>query len=102
MKNLLTTDYLNQVLNDRFTPTYLEIKDESYQHVGHQGVLEQTQQALHPITHLRLIMVSEKFQGLSRVSRHRLVYEILENHFEIGLHAVVLNLMTPTEYTQSE
>jgi BolA protein len=42
-------------------------------------------------------MVSDAFEGLSRVARQRLVMEALTEEFASGLHALSLDLKTPQE-----
>ena len=39
----------------------------------------------------------EKFKGLNRVARHRLVYEALGDAFEQGLHALQIDAKAPGE-----
>lgn len=68
-----------EVLN----PTLLEIEDFSQSHRGHKGVQGQT-----GVTHIRIKIVSDQFRGLSRLQRHRLVYNLLQDHMQTHLHAV--------------
>jgi len=42
-------------------------------------------------------MVSAAFPGVSRVERQRLVYQALREEFDMGLHALSLDLKTPEE-----
>ena len=37
-------------------------------------------------------MISLSFRGLSKVKMHRKVYELLKDEFEMGLHALELEL----------
>ncbi len=68
-----------------FQPTSLEVVDESEQHRGHVGA-----NGTGYGTHFRVRLASNKFTGLSRVARHRLVYDSLRPFFDAGLHALVI------------
>jgi len=72
-------------------PISLDIVDESDRHAGHAGAREGGG------THYRVRVVSARFQGLSRVERHRAVYELLAAEFADGLHALALVAKAPGE-----
>jgi BolA protein len=65
-------------------PLALDIIDESEQHRGHGGWREGGE------THVRLIIRSVRFDGLSRVDRHRLVNTLMGPEFDRGLHALAI------------
>ncbi len=69
----------------------MSLTDESAQHAGHAGARPGGE------THYRLTLVSAAFDGLSRVARQRLVYGALREEFDTGLHALSLDLKTPSE-----
>jgi len=72
-------------LRERFAPTQLEVLDESYQHAGHAGA-----NASGVGTHFRVTIHAPQFAGLSRVARHRLVYDALQDFLDQGLHALAI------------
>jgi len=72
-------------------PQRLDIVDESDRHVGHSGARPGGG------THYRVRIVSERFAGLNRVRRHRLVYDLLPAEFADGLHALALDAKAPGE-----
>ena len=43
-------------------------------------------------------MVSERFDGLSRVARQRLVYQALEQAMKGEIHALSMQTLTPAEW----
>jgi BolA protein len=47
-------------------------------------------------------IVAEAFTGLSRVARHRLVYEILAAELHERVHALALTTLTPNEVAHSK
>ncbi|MCF8157472.1 MAG: BolA family transcriptional regulator [Rhodoferax sp.] len=80
-----TTAKLDQRLRERLSPTRLEVLDESYQHNGHAGA-----NGTGFGTHFRVKVASHMFTGLSRVARHRLVYDALQDFIDKGLHALAI------------
>ena len=75
------------------SPLSCQIEDESALHAGHAG-------AASGGGHYRLHLVSTRFEGLNRVSRHRLVYDCLGNLMKTEIHALALTLLTPAEANQ--
>ena len=72
------------------SPLSCQVEDESALHAGHAG-------AASGGGHYRLHLVSSRFEGLNRVSRHRLVYDCLGNLMKTEIHALALTLLTPAE-----
>ncbi len=82
---------MQSVLTEAFRPSRLDIEDESARHAGHAGA--------HPAgeTHFRIEIVSDMFTSRSRVERSRMVHSALASEFASGLHALSLNLNSPSE-----
>jgi BolA family transcriptional regulator, general stress-responsive regulator len=72
-------------------PRSLELLDESGRHVGHAGYRAGES------THFRMTIVSEHFRGLSRIERHRRVYEALGPLMRDRIHALALTAIAPDE-----
>ena len=81
-------------LEQGLQPLHLEIVDESAAHVGHAG-------AAGGAGHYRLVVVSPRFAGLSRVGRHRLVYDLLIDLMRRDIHALAMTLLAPDEAAAS-
>ena len=75
-------------LLERLQPTELRVIDESADHAGHVGANESGQG-----THMRVCIASPRFVGISRVQRHRLVYDSLQDFIDQGLHALAIELI---------
>lgn len=71
-------------------PSHLEVINESSMH----------QVPKDSETHFKILMVSEQFQGLSRIARHRLVNKQLQAELNHGLHALSMHLFTVVEWEQ--
>ncbi|MBK9584675.1 MAG: BolA family transcriptional regulator [Alphaproteobacteria bacterium] len=84
-----------ELLRSALEPEELEIINESHLHRGHSGD-DGTGES-----HYKLIIVSNRFQGLSRLQRHRWVTQILGSDVE-KIHALSLKLLTPAEKNQPD
>lgn len=82
---------IRQKLAKAFQPARLTIEDESAQHAGHAGARPEGE------SHFRVEIVSERFTGLSRVERQRLVYDALADDLKSDVHALALRTLTPAE-----
>ncbi len=82
---------IKKILADLFQPVRLAVQDDSARHAGHAGARPLGE------THYNIGLISEKFAGLSRLARHRLVNAALQAEFDSGLHALQLDLKAPEE-----
>lgn len=76
-------------------PVALELKNDSAKHAGHAEHLGSA--GFTGETHYKLKIISNVFNGLSRVERQRKVYDLLSEEFKTGLHALELKTLTPEE-----
>jgi BolA protein len=84
-------DTIRDKLTARFTPSRLEIVDESHRHAGHAGARPEGE------THFAVTIVAPAFKGLNRVARQRLVYETLADELATRIHALSLTTRAPDE-----
>ena len=70
-----------------FSPSFLELIDESNQHHGHSGA--------HPSgeSHFRVRIGSSAFQGKNRVQQHRLINEALAVELKARVHALAIEIV---------
>ncbi|KAL6999085.1 SufE-like protein 1, chloroplastic/mitochondrial [Sarracenia purpurea var. burkii] len=83
---------IKEKLEGELRPTELEVEDISYQHAGHAGVGGSEGE-----THFNVVVVSKEFEGKSLVKRHRLIYDLLQDELQSGLHALSIVAKTPSE-----
>ncbi|XVF03562.1 hypothetical protein REPUB_Repub05bG0004400 [Reevesia pubescens] len=83
---------IKEKLERELSPVVLEVEDVSYQHAGHAGVRGSNGE-----THFNLRIVSKEFEGKSLVKRHRLIYGLLDEELQSGLHALSIVAKTPSE-----
>jgi BolA family transcriptional regulator, general stress-responsive regulator len=69
-------------------PTQLEVIDESHAHAGHAGA-----NGTGFGTHFRVRIASPLFAGRTRVARHRLVYDALQDFIAQGVHAIAIEVL---------
>lgn len=77
-------------LSQNIKCNHLEIVDESPNHGGYNG----------SVSHVKLIVVSEDFDGLNLIKRHQLVYKALENLVS-EIHAISIVSKTVDEWKES-
>lgn len=87
----ISTAQLEEALKHKLQPFFLHIEDESAAHAGHSGSDGSGQG-----THFRVRIGSEIFKGLSRVAKHRLVYDALQTFIAQGLHALAIDIVEST------
>ena len=87
----ITAQALTERLQTRFQPDVLEVLDESAAHAGHVGANDSGFG-----THFRVRIGGAQFQGISRVARHRLVYDALQDFIDQGLHALAIEVIHNT------
>ncbi len=76
-------------LVERLQPTLLELDDDSAAHAGHAGARSGA--------HFNLRITSARFAGMSRIARHRLVYDALRSWMDEGVHALAIDARTPDD-----
>jgi BolA protein len=80
---------IDAALRAALAPTELAVRDDSHLHAGHAGAREGR--------HFFVRVVSARFDGLSRLARHRLVYDSLQSLIPQGIHALAIEARTPDE-----
>jgi len=76
-------------LRAALAPTALTVRDDSAQHAGHAGAREGG--------HFHVAVHSDRFTGLQRLARHRLVYHSLSDLMQRGIHALAIDARAPGE-----
>lgn len=85
------TQKIEKKINDAINVHYISVIDESGDHAGHHFVSQSA------TSHIKLIVVSNDFQNMSSLARHKLIHKILEEEIKL-IHAISLNLYTQAEY----
>lgn len=69
-------------------PSHLEVVNESGNHNVPQG----------SETHFKVVMISDKFEGLQLIQRHRMINEILQEELAGPIHALSMHLYTSDDW----
>lgn len=79
-------------LQKSLSPMHLHVENESRMHSVPAG----------SETHFKVMVVSEAFEGLMLVERHRRVYEILRDEMAGGVHALSIRALTPAQWARED
>jgi BolA protein len=79
-------------IESTLAPSFLQIINESHLHGRRPGAE----------THFNVVVVSEKFETLSRVDRTRKIQVLLDEERKLGLHAIALRTFTPAEWPKAQ
>lgn len=79
-------------LTAAFSPSHLEVINESRLHAGHQPHFDGGGE-----THLRVRIVADAFTGLSRVERHRAINALVAEELAGTVHAFAVEAAAPDE-----
>ena len=86
---------IEESLRESLSPTELSIQDESHLHAGHPGARDGR-------GHFRVSVVSARFEGASRVKRHRMIYAALTDEMREHIHALAIEAFTPEEKAKGQ
>ncbi len=75
-------------LEERFSPSHLEVVNESHMHNVPAG----------SESHFKVVLVAQAFEGLRQVPRHQQVYQLLSDEMAGDVHALALHTYTPGEW----
>lgn len=86
---------LKSLLEQGFDPECITIENQSALHHGHLSSPDTGD------SHFKITIVSDKFNGMSRLQRHQFVNTFVSSLFDEGLHALSLELLSPSEYNRN-
>jgi len=71
-------------------PVALEVFDDGAEHAGHE--------AARGGGHFSVVIVSNRFVGMSRVERHQVVYSHVRDLIPAPIHALSISALAPAEF----
>jgi BolA protein len=86
-------EIIRKILADALETEYVSVADDSARHSGHLG-------AQGGGGHFRVVVVSTRFEGLSRVAAQRLVYRALGELMTTDIHALEMRTLTPEQWNR--
>ena len=78
---------IEEILQEKFSPSVLKVSDFSHQHRAGPDAQ----------SHMDVYIVSSHFDGLNMVKKHRLIYAALQDELNTGLHALKLQVFGEDE-----
>jgi BolA protein len=84
-------EMIREKLTASLSPESLEIIDRSQEHAGHEG-------AKSGGGHFDIIIVTEVFNDMNTVQRHRAIYDALGDAMKSEIHALSIRAYTPEEF----
>jgi BolA protein len=84
-------DSLTRKLSAAFSPSRLQVDDDSGRHSGHAGARDGGE------SHFNVTIEAEAFAGVSRVQRQRMVYAALADELAGPVHALSVKALAPGE-----
>jgi len=85
----VTAAEIESAVRAALQPRAVEVVDDSHLHAGHAGAREGR--------HFTVRVTADRFNGLSRVARHRLIYDALQLLIPRGIHAVAIEAHSPDD-----
>ena len=79
---------IEAALRQAFSPSKLQIKDQSHLHAGHAGAQDGR-------GHYAVTSVAEAFANQRPLARHRMIYDALGSLMETDIHALRINASAP-------
>lgn len=80
---------IQEKLSAALAPVHLDVENESRMHNVPAG----------SETHFKVVIVSDAFEGLGLVDRHRRVNAALADELKTGLHALTIRALTPAQWS---
>jgi BolA protein len=74
-------------LQEKFSPSVLEVIDDSHHHVGHAGSRDGA-------GHYTVVVAAHCFQQKNRVAVHREIYAVLDDLIPHEIHALQIKIVS--------
>jgi BolA protein len=82
---------MRRKLSAAFSPTRLDVEDDSARHAGHAGARPGGE------SHFNVVIEAAAFEGVPRVGRQRMVYAALAEELAGPVHALSVKALAPGE-----
>lgn len=89
---MIIKEKIIEILTEELSPKKLVVEDQSHLHIGHAGHRPGVE------THFHVEIISSKFENLSQVKRHQMIYALLKDFMNNPIHALSLKTHTSEEF----
>lgn len=86
---------IETLLREKLDARHVDVLDQSALHEGHPG-------AQAGGGHFHVLVVSEVFEGLTRIAAQRAVYKALGELMESEIHALSMRTLTPEQWAAQD
>jgi BolA protein len=86
---------IESLLREKLSARHVDVLDQSALHEGHPG-------AQAGGGHYQVLVVSEIFEGLSRIAAQRAVYQALGDLMASEIHALSMRTLTPQQWADED
>ncbi len=76
---------IEQRLKEIFSPTFLQVIDDSHRHSKHKGRDENK-------GNYEIIICSQSFDNNNRIQQHKMIYQALDDLMKTHIHALKINI----------
>ena len=83
---------IEDALRESLGAQHVEVIDQSSLHEGHPG-------SQGGGGHFQVLVISDRFRGLTRIAAQRVVYEALGDLMRSDIHALSMRTLTPEEWS---
>jgi len=83
-------EQIRELLESALEPESLEVEDEGHLHVGHEGAKDGR-------GHFRVTVVSDFFNDMPMLARHRAIYTALGDLMQTDIHALAIDAVAGDE-----
>lgn len=84
---MTSLDEIKALLTTAFTPSHLDIEDDSHHHSGHY------QHRSTDPSHITVHIKATSLTGISRVKQHQAIHKVLAPALADGLHAIQIKVV---------
>ena len=95
MNNQQRIEKMQQLLTQTFSPTSLEIKDDSHLHIGHAGAKDGK-------GHFTIIIGAETLQQCALLNAHQLICQALDQMMQTDIHALSIHIKKGGSNTETQ
>ncbi|NNM59202.1 MAG: BolA family transcriptional regulator [Legionellales bacterium] len=83
---MTTQQEIYRILDEKLAPQNLIVIDDSEDHIGHAGSADGK-------GHFTVQITSTKFDNLSRIQCHRVIYDLLDDLMKTKIHALKIVIL---------
>jgi BolA family transcriptional regulator, general stress-responsive regulator len=93
---MTTLQLIEQIISQKLEAEFVKVEDQSDRHKNHAG----RKHAPIDSGHYDLLVISKRFENLTAIECHRLIYTSLEEQMQSRIHALSIRAYSPQQWQQ--